>query len=325
MRLPHRQRGVFRRRLSLEDDLAGQSGGLLSASGGPGRTTRGSSADVVRDSGGALLAAITLFVLWNLRRRPYLAVGWFWYLGTLVPVIGLIQVGAQGMADRYTYLPMIGVTIMVVWGGRNWRRDPPSLRMAMGVAAGILLAAWTVLTVRPGLHLEEPATTVFQHAIDVTSDNYFAHNHLGLAYQSEARQRIPEKADNDEYDELLGRSTTRRFVICPELRCVQRESRRVLHEPQAARTRLLVFREGGSSVNPYAAFHHANLAGAYIALNRLDEAGRSVSRGHQDRAGYRRAIIKVWPSCSEQQKTAKAIAELTRCSRSSTPRTTPSR
>ena len=75
---------------------------------------------------GFVLSAITVFVLWNLRRRPYLAVGWFWYLGTLVPVIGLIQVGAQGMADRYTYIPMIGVTIMVVWGGAELaaRFDP---------------------------------------------------------------------------------------------------------------------------------------------------------------------------------------------------------
>ena len=55
-------------------------------------------------------------VLWNLRRRPYLAVGWFWYLGALVPVIGLVQVGTQSRADRYTYLPMIGVSIMLVWG-----------------------------------------------------------------------------------------------------------------------------------------------------------------------------------------------------------------
>ena len=63
----------------------------------------------------ALLAAIMAAVLGPLRRRRYLAVGWFRYLGTLVPVIGLVQVGMQSIADRYTYLPLIGIFIMVAW------------------------------------------------------------------------------------------------------------------------------------------------------------------------------------------------------------------
>ncbi len=63
----------------------------------------------------ALLAAITALVLWQVRRRPCLAVGWFWYLGTLVPVIGLVQVGLQSIADRYTYLPLVGIFIMAAW------------------------------------------------------------------------------------------------------------------------------------------------------------------------------------------------------------------
>ena len=67
----------------------------------------------------ALLAAITVAVLWPLRRRRYLAVGWFWYLGTLVPVIGLVQVGFQSIADRYTYLPLIGIFIMAAWGAAD--------------------------------------------------------------------------------------------------------------------------------------------------------------------------------------------------------------
>ena len=105
---------------------------------------------------GVLLAAITLLVLWNLRRRPYLAVGWFWYLGTLVPVIGLIQVGAQGMADRYTYLPMIGI---YDHGGLGRGGIGGAIAVAcesrLGVAAGIVLAAWTVLAVVQVCHLEE--------------------------------------------------------------------------------------------------------------------------------------------------------------------------
>ena len=65
---------------------------------------------------GALLAAISGSVLALARRQPYLLVGWLWYLGTLVPVIGLVQVGLQAMADRYTYVPLIGCFLMIAWG-----------------------------------------------------------------------------------------------------------------------------------------------------------------------------------------------------------------
>ena len=66
-----------------------------------------------------LLIAVTAAVIWKGRRYPYLITGWFWYLGTLVPVIGLVQVGVQAMADRYTYIPLIGLFIMIAWGGRD--------------------------------------------------------------------------------------------------------------------------------------------------------------------------------------------------------------
>jgi len=66
-----------------------------------------------------LLIAVTAAVIWKGRRHPYLITGWFWYLGTLVPVIGLVQVGVQAMADRYTYIPLIGLFIMIAWGGRD--------------------------------------------------------------------------------------------------------------------------------------------------------------------------------------------------------------
>ena len=73
------------------------------------------------------LAAVTAAVLGPLRRRRYLAVGWFWYLGTLVPVIGLVQVGRQSIADRYTYLPLIGIFIMAAWGAADLTAAWPRL------------------------------------------------------------------------------------------------------------------------------------------------------------------------------------------------------
>src|SRR5207253_11008146 len=64
---------------------------------------------------GLLLLAISVLCAWQIFRRPYVAVGWFWYLGTAIPIIGLVQVGGQAMADRYTYIPLIGPVIALVW------------------------------------------------------------------------------------------------------------------------------------------------------------------------------------------------------------------
>ena len=73
---------------------------------------------------GLIFLGITILYLAWVRRRPYLAVGWFWFVGTLVPVIGLMQVGIQTMADRYTYIPHIGLLLMLVWGGKEGRSPP---------------------------------------------------------------------------------------------------------------------------------------------------------------------------------------------------------
>src|SRR6202044_3632992 len=87
---------------------------------------------------GLALAAMSISVVLVFRSRPHLAVGWFWYLGTLAPVIGLIQVGRQARADRYTYVPLIGISMMVAWAAaealEKWPRAKPLIRaLAMGV------------------------------------------------------------------------------------------------------------------------------------------------------------------------------------------------
>ena len=88
-----------------------------------------------------LLLAITAAAIWFFRQRPFLAVGWFWYLGTLLPVIGIIQVGTQARADRYTYLPMIGVYLMVAWLLMEVADRWPKTRMALAAASVVALRA----------------------------------------------------------------------------------------------------------------------------------------------------------------------------------------
>jgi tetratricopeptide (TPR) repeat protein len=136
------------------------------------------------------LAGISVFVLRWFRSRPYLAVGWFWYLGTLVPVIGLVQVGAQARADRYTYIPMIGLSIMLAWGAaeipRRWPRSRPVLA-ALAAAACSCLAVLTWVQVRSWSNSE----SLFRHALAVTDGNYLAHHNLGVAL-AEDPARLPE-------------------------------------------------------------------------------------------------------------------------------------
>jgi tetratricopeptide (TPR) repeat protein len=127
---------------------------------------------------GALLLAITGAVLSQWRARPHLAVGWFWFLGTLVPVIGLVQVGLQSMADRYTYVPGIGLGIMVAWSiPEAWAKWPrPGLLMGTAAAAVLFLL---LLATSLQLSYWHDSVALFGHTAAVTKDNILAEYNLG--------------------------------------------------------------------------------------------------------------------------------------------------
>jgi Flp pilus assembly protein TadD len=130
---------------------------------------------------GGLLLAISIFAIMQRRSRPYFLVGWLWFVGTLVPVIGLVQVGVQSIADRYTYLPSLGIFIFLVWGvaelAQRWR--PP----AIFLTATFFVAAITgcVVLTRQQLEFWQDGETLFGHAVAVTENNYVAHYNLGVA------------------------------------------------------------------------------------------------------------------------------------------------
>ncbi|MBI3620814.1 MAG: tetratricopeptide repeat protein [Nitrospirae bacterium] len=138
------------------------------------------------------LGGVTLLVLLAGKRLPYLAVGWFWYLGTLVPVIGLVQVGGQAMADRYTYLPFTGLFIIIAWGVSDltagWRHQKRVLALvAVGVLTVLVAAAWVQIG------YWRTSVTLFEHALEVTGGNYVAHN--GLANELARQGRLKEAED----------------------------------------------------------------------------------------------------------------------------------
>jgi tetratricopeptide (TPR) repeat protein len=124
-----------------------------------------------------LLAAITVAAAVLVKPRPYLLIGWLWFAGTLVPVIGLVQVGGQSMADRYSYVPLIGVFVMAVWGAADAADHWQVGRAARGVAAAAVVAALGVLTARQ-LTFWKDGAALFRHAIAVTENNWVAHANL---------------------------------------------------------------------------------------------------------------------------------------------------
>lgn len=124
-----------------------------------------------------LLASLAVISVVLSKRRPYLLVGWLWYLGTLVPVIGLVQVGSQAMADRYTYIPLVGIFIMAVWGGRDLLRG----RRHGKVIAGSVSAAMVIILIfltQSQVRLWKNTATLFGSAVVTTEKNYMAHHLL---------------------------------------------------------------------------------------------------------------------------------------------------
>lgn len=130
----------------------------------------------------ALLAVWTMLCVRNWRRNPFLAFGWFWFLGTLVPTIGLIQVGAQSMADRYTYIPSIGFFIALVWGAAEFCATKPRGNVIYLICAGSALIG-CLLTASIQISFWRDSTGLFLHALEVTQDNYVAANTLGKAFE----------------------------------------------------------------------------------------------------------------------------------------------
>jgi len=125
-----------------------------------------------------IVGGVSVLAVATARRRPYLLAGWLWYVVALLPVSGVMQVGGQGMADRFTYIPLIGVFVMIVWGFADLAAHRPWLRPWLAGAAATALVACGVVAHRQVGYWQN-SETLWRHALDVTTDNYRAHNALG--------------------------------------------------------------------------------------------------------------------------------------------------
>jgi Tfp pilus assembly protein PilF len=134
----------------------------------------------------ALLAGLCVAAVWLGRKYPFGFTGWFWFVGTLVPVIGLVQVGGQSMSDRYSYLPLVGLFVILAWGGwelwSRWR-----LPQSFLVLAVLLLLAAGAWQTRIQVGYWQNTEQLFRHALAVTQNNHMAWNNLGIYLSSQGQ------------------------------------------------------------------------------------------------------------------------------------------
>jgi tetratricopeptide (TPR) repeat protein len=135
---------------------------------------------------GVVLILITIFVVYHARRYKYLLVGWFWYLGTLVPVIGIVQVGAQAMADRYTYVPLIGIFIIIAFGTEELLKEKPFRKIVLGVLAGVSLSACAVVTSHQIKYWKD-SLSLFEHTLNIVTDSPIMENNYANILMDKGR------------------------------------------------------------------------------------------------------------------------------------------
>lgn len=139
-------------------------------------------------AGGALLLllGVSFLVLWKGRRYPYLPVGWFWYVVTLLPVARVLPFGPFNVADRYLYLPDIGLYIMAAWGIPDLLAGWRYRRLVLGISAGVLLFSFAVLAWFQVGYWKD-SVTLFEHVVEIKDDDWLAHNNLGVALEEQGR------------------------------------------------------------------------------------------------------------------------------------------
>ncbi len=216
-----------------------------------------------------LLAVVTVAALRLASRMPYLPVGWLWYLLSLAPVIGIVQVGGQAMADRYTYTTIIGIFILIVWAAADFlqrvtdtgsdARQARSARHLAPATLAVVVIALLAVRAREQVGIWRDGVTLFTRTVALSPDNYLAHNHLGVSYD---RAGDPGRAAG-EFRKAL--------VFAPDYALAHYNLGRVLMEANRAGEAVAEFRQAIRLSPGYYRTYH-NLGYALARLGRLDEA-----------------------------------------------------
>ena len=244
--------------------------------------------------GAALLLAIwSGLLIWRARQNSYLFVGWFWFLGTLIPTIGLVQVGSQSMADRYMYIPSVGLFILVAWGINDFLNWRPYWRRITTFAGGVALAGCLVGT---GIQLSywQNSIKLFRHAIEVTTDNFVAYTCLGetlndLGLKKEAMMLCAEAV------RIAPNSPVAQYNFGMALLQNNRLDEALAHLDAAAR------------LAPHNSEVQYNLGLFLLLHNKPDEAASHFAATLVERPDFAEAHRRLAQALSQQHKSKEAI------------------
>lgn len=251
----------------------------------------------------AAVAALSAAALALARRRPFLTVGWFWYLGTLVPVIGLVQVGHQSVADRYTYLPSIGFFLALIWLAGSIVPAGGPLRQAGKILAGTLLLALVIVTCRQVRYWRD-GSTLFKRTIEVTDGNWVAWT--GLAANQGRIGRSAEAVDSCREAVRLGESYPQTHLCLGSSLVVEKRYEEAIGPLQRA-----------VSFDPPAGEAYRTLGEAFFELGRFPEAGEAfrnaISLGSDDGGTYYKLGL-TYNSLGRHRQEIEAYREVLRTS-----------
>jgi tetratricopeptide (TPR) repeat protein len=241
---------------------------------------------------GALILFVSAALTLLMRRLPWAATGWFWYLGTLVPVIGLVQVGDQAMADRYTYIPLTGLFILAAWGaGELTGRSGRGERFASAAAGLVLIILGAMARRQAGFWRE--SVTLFEHTVAVTSENWIALGILGIA--------LAEKGE-------FGRAITRyeeALRIHPDYLVARYGLGNALQEVGRLDAAAAQYR-AALRLNPRHLGALNNLGTTLYRQKKLPEAVQALRRALEVNPGLSEAHVNLGNALAEMGRTAEA-------------------
>jgi tetratricopeptide (TPR) repeat protein len=245
---------------------------------------------------GALLVFISLAVVWLHRTRPYLFTGWFWFLGMLVPVIGFVQVGGAALADRYSYLPSVGIFIAVTFAAYDCAAR---FKIPKSIFAGfsVCILAACIVTMEIQLSHWQNSVTLFRHALAVTTDNDVARDNLGVALEQQGR--LVEAA---EQYRAAARLEPDRYIAFHNLAGVLD---RLGHPTEA-----LVEHREAARLEPQKQILHYCLGLALVAADQTDEALKEFSEAARLDAHYPWPHLEIAKIFLQRNRDAEALDEL---------------
>ncbi|MGP8200461.1 MAG: tetratricopeptide repeat protein [Limisphaerales bacterium] len=240
---------------------------------------------------GTLLAIISAAVVWQRRKRPWLLVGWVWYMVMLLPVLGIIQVGQQGHADRYTYLPQIGIYVALTWLAAEWRMSRAARAGLMaGVIGLFMVCAWQQTT------CWQNSETLWANALACTTDNYLAQDNYGIVLMQKGRL---DAAINCFQQALL---------IRPDFAEARNNLGNALLQTGKADEAIACFRRA-LQIRPDFAQVEDNLGYALLQTGQVDEAITHCQRAVQIKPNDAEACVNLGNAFFQKGRVQDAIAQ----------------